>query len=378
MGEAALTLIPQTTFIPYTRIKGISDRKRLPIIGKIRLGVRVNGHKGMYPQETPYFIVPPEVAAKYGDKPTALDIIFMLNDETRMFPQAVKWYSTSGLKCIGNGEQASRLNTDTYRFEPFPQCPCEKLTTGECTKRANLLVMIPTVSHGGLYQIDTGSQNSIDNINGYFEFLKLTLGRIANIPLKLRRIPYQSPWQGQMNTHYPLVLRYEGSPELTQQLKDETITVLDRVRTLDVQAPIDVNPATDTDATIVAEEDLASVMTLPALTQEQNANSDTPIPRPPQAATDFVAPPVKEDNAVQSMTAKQRSFLLELARRKDITETHVDAVTHGYNKRQASGLIEQLQSGDYSGFEEVTDEEIPASDTPTPPTSSQDAPLVEF
>ena len=378
MGEAALRLIPTPTFIPYARIKGISERKRLPIIGKIRLGVRVNGYKGLYPQETPFFIVPPEVAAKYGEKPTALDVIFMLNDEIRMFPQALKMYSASGLKCIGNGEHASRLNEGTYRFEPIPQCPCDKLASRECSKRANLLVMIPTVSNGGLYQIDTGSQDSIDNINGYFEFLKLTLGRIANIPLKLRRIPHQSPWQGQMNTHYPLVLRYEGSPELTQQLKDETITVLDRVRTLDVQEPIDVNPATDTDATIVAEEDLASMMTLPPLAQEQSANSDTPIPRPPQAATDFVAPPVKEDKAVQSMTAKQRSFLLELARRKDITEAHVDAVTHGYNKRQASGLIEQLQRGDYSGFEEVTDEEIPAAETPTPPAGSQDTSPVEF
>lgn len=378
MGEAALTLIPQTTFIPYTRIKGISERKRLPIIGKIRLGVRVNGRNGMYPQDTPYFIVPPEVAAKYGNKPTALDVIFMLNDEIRMFPQALKMYSASGLKCIGNGEQASRLNESTYRFEPMPHCPCDKLASRDCGKRANLLVMIPTVSNGGLYQIDTGSQDSIDNINGYFEFLKLTLGRIANIPLKLKRIPHQKPWQGQMTTHYPLVLRYEGSPELTQQLKDETITILDRVRTLDVQEPLDVNPATDTDATIVAEEDLATVMTLQPLAQEQHDNADTATPPPPQAGADFVTPTVKEEKTTQPMTAKQRKFIVELAGRKGILEDHVEAITRGYNKRQASGLIEQLQTGDYSGLEDVTDEELPVADTAVPPTASHTTPLVEF
>lgn len=376
MGEPALTLIPQPTFIPFTRIKGISERKRLPIIGKIRLGVRVNGHNGMYPQETPYFIVPPEVAATYGDKPTELDVIFMLNDEVRMFPQALKMYSASGLKCIGNGEQASRLNEETYRFEPIPQCPCDKLSTRECSKRANLLVMIPKVSNGGLYQIDTGSQDSIDNINGYFEFLKITLGRIANIPLKLRRIPHQSPWQGQMNTHYPLVLRYEGSPVLTQQLKDETITVLDHVRTLDVQEPIDVNPATDTDATIVAEEDLASVMTVHPLPQTpQNPPSTPPSP---QAASDFVPPQATDQKSVQPMTIRQRKFILELVRPKGIGDAHVDAITRGYNKRQASGLIEQLQTGDFSGLEEVTDEELSIDHTTPTHPDAHTSQVVEF
>jgi hypothetical protein len=79
--------------------------------------VKVIGQKGMYPIETPYFVVPPEIQQKYGDKPTELDIIFPIDDEERIFPQALKMYGQSGLKCIGNGEQAKRLNDRTYQFE---------------------------------------------------------------------------------------------------------------------------------------------------------------------------------------------------------------------------------------------------------------------
>ena len=353
------TLIPTETFIPYTRIKRISERKRLPIVGKIRLGVRVNGKNGMYSQETPYFIVPPEVAAKYGNKPTELDIIFMLDDEIRMFPQALRMYGASGLKCIGNGEQAFRLNEETFRFQPFPHCPCDHLISRDCNKRAHLLVMIPSVSNGGLYQINTGSQDSINNINGYFEFLKLTLNRIANIPLKLRRVPHLSPWKGQMKTHYPLVLRYEGSTELTEQLKQETTEVLATLSTLDVQNPIDINPAIDPDATIVAEEDLESIMTGPPSTPEGLPESAVT----PQSVEPFAGTPVKEEKPAQLMTDRQQTYLLQLAERKGISPTHVKAITQGYNKRQASGLIEQLERGDYSGLEEISEDEIPLAGT---------------
>jgi hypothetical protein len=240
--------------------------------------------------------------------------------------------------------------------------------------------MIPSVSHGGLFQIDTGSQDSIDNINGYFEFLKLTIGRIANIPLKLRRVPHLSPYQGQMQTHYPLVLRYEGSPELTEQLKQETTEVLAKLTTLDVQEALDVNPATDSEATIVAEEDLVTVMTLPS-TPQNTPHAARPTSTAPQAAAEFASPAVKPDKTPQPMSAKQRSFLYELASKKGLSHAHVDAVTRGYNKRQASGLIEQLQTGDYSGLEEVSDEDIlvtTTDNTVTPAPHDSNTPHVEF
>ena len=55
----------------FTKIKGLSDKRRLPRLGKIRLGVKAISQKSgkEYPKETDYFVCPPEVQAVYGEKP---------------------------------------------------------------------------------------------------------------------------------------------------------------------------------------------------------------------------------------------------------------------------------------------------------------------
>lgn len=367
---------PVRQFIPFTRIKGQSDKKRIPIVGKIRLGVKVNGTKGIYPVETPYFVVPPEVERVTKAKPTELDVLLLSEDDERIYPQALKRYTTQGLMCIGNNEQAMQYNDSTYRFESCP-CPCPALATGDCKKRANLLVFIPSVSAGGLYQIDSSNFDSMQNINGYFEFLRHTFGRISNIPLKLRRVPVTKRYKGQLTTHYPLELRYEGDQELTDRLKRDTPDVLERMLTFEVQEPIDTNPMNDTEAPIVAEEDLDSVLTLPSSTTlhpEQEPSMTLPTaqtasaPRPPES---LPSTPVMPTGPKQDMTDKQLYRIDQLAAARGITPERVKELTRGYNKRQASGLIDQLMAGDYSAFELETEGDAPPTvheDAPQPPT----------
>ena len=51
-----------------TRIPGLSDRRRLPRLGSIRLGIKVKNKKGIeYPKETEYFVCPDEVKKVFGD-----------------------------------------------------------------------------------------------------------------------------------------------------------------------------------------------------------------------------------------------------------------------------------------------------------------------
>jgi len=46
----------------FTRIKGLSSIRRLPRLGKIRLGIKKVTAKGKeYPSETDYFVCPAEV-----------------------------------------------------------------------------------------------------------------------------------------------------------------------------------------------------------------------------------------------------------------------------------------------------------------------------
>lgn len=71
-------------------IKGTTDVRRLPRLGKIRLGLKVEGAtKSPYPQPTDYFVCPAEVAAVYGQKPMKLDILFPVEDD-EIFAQ--QWY----------------------------------------------------------------------------------------------------------------------------------------------------------------------------------------------------------------------------------------------------------------------------------------------
>lgn len=382
MGEALKTRDARiSTFIPFHRIKGLSDRRRVPVIGRIKLGVRVNGKDGLYPKETPYFVVPSDVEHVYGPKPTELDIIFVSDDEMKMFPQALKLYGENQLlKCIGNGEQASRLN-ERFKWEPRA-CTCEFYDQRKCRARANLMVMLPKVGSGGLYQIDTGNQDSIPSINSYFEFLYMTFGRIANIPLKLRRVPLTRRRENRSETHYPLVLRYEGTLEESRQLKQETATVLKKLKSIEIQDPLDINPAADTDAKIVAEEDLPEVMTL---SSTQATNTTTTAQEAQQTESELAqstpsttgnspadttslkaAHSTLQGNAMErleprepkTMSQAQFDFLCRLAGSKKISQGQVTEHTQGYTTKQASNLIHQLQAGDFSAFDMLNEEEI--------------------
>ena len=343
---------------------------------------------------------------------------------------------SAGLQCIGNNQVARRLNQDTWKTESR-SCPCEKLESGECGPRANLIFMIPKVSSGGLFQIDSSSINSMEKINSYFDFLSLTLGRIAMIPLKLRRVPVTRRREGRPTTHYPLELRYEGSADETTRHQQETETVLRKIKMLEIQEPIEINPVLDPGAHVVLEEELEEEPSLvpaePPVDTASETHDTTPPPMPtpsttapkaPESASPSPAPlisvaqtnyllrltkslPLTEDDvrfkvraltqreasglikkllaedfsfftsspntppstpvntgpAADTMTDPQFKKIMGLVLSMDIPEPHVKSLTAGYTKRQASTLIDQLVSGDYSAFQEMKEEELPVLST---------------
>jgi len=62
-------------------IKGISDIRRLPRLGKVRLGIKVEPpDKNPYPRATDYFVVPDEIKEYVGEKPKQLQIMFPVED----------------------------------------------------------------------------------------------------------------------------------------------------------------------------------------------------------------------------------------------------------------------------------------------------------
>jgi len=217
-----------------TSIRGISERRRLPRLGKIRLGIKVTNKSGAeYPKEVPYFVIPPETDQRYpqikqlfGEQPTELDIMFPLNDREAIFPQALKFYGSGrGLKCKGDKERALQFDAEKKELIEV-DCPCDLLEKGKCKQAGVLHIMLPSVSLGGYFQIITSSYNSIVDINSGIDHVKsLTWtpqnpeGFLAFVPLKLRRTATTTHHEGKRQTHYTLSVAYEGTENELNMLK---------------------------------------------------------------------------------------------------------------------------------------------------------------
>lgn len=276
----------------YTTVKGISERRRIPRLSKIRLGIKMQGKSKKtgevieYPAELPFFLLPDIVARKFGGNVTVerakqlgcerppilkfieanlwrlaeeLEIMLPINDMGAVFPHSYRWYGSSkGVKCIGDGETATRMNEDRTGMTQMP-CPCEKLKTeknprGECTLRGNLMCLIPKVSMGGVFQIDLGSYHSVIDVNSGIEYVEELVGRFALVPLIIRREPKETHHADQKQTHWTIKLLLNdgiGIEEI-QQLRDNTQKILAGPK-LALPPAEDLNPQMDGEPAAIIE-----------------------------------------------------------------------------------------------------------------------------
>jgi len=188
-------------------IKGLSEQRRLPRCGKIHLGVKAKNKNGVeYPKAVDYFVVPPEVAEVYGENPRQLNILIPVEDEEIWASQYYRCYSmTRGLVCRGDGETCRRMidtetgataNRDTKEVVWKNDLPClgrecPAYQGKKCKEVMNLQFLLPDVPGLGVWQIDTGSINSIRNINSASELIRGICGRIRMMPLTLTMEPIE-------------------------------------------------------------------------------------------------------------------------------------------------------------------------------------------
>ena len=212
----------------YNQIKGLSERRRLPRLGKIRLGIKKVAKSGNeYPSETDYFVCPPEVEKIYGERPKAIDVLIPVEDLTVFFPTAYKAYkSNMRLACKGDGETAERRDDETGVWKER-ECPCEWLNPEgnqkkKCAPKATLMVILPKINPGGVYQIDTGSYNSIVDINSGVDYIRAMVGRISLIPLKLIREERITHHDGKKAIHYTLQLRLPDDWKVIGKMLDKS------------------------------------------------------------------------------------------------------------------------------------------------------------
>jgi hypothetical protein len=199
-------------FKPTTTVKGLDKSTgRFPRLGKIKLGIKAKTKKGKeYPKEVNYFVCPDNVIQVIGeDEPKELDIMVPSDDLSKILPVAYKMYGSGyGVKCIGDGETG--VEKTDGGFDQTRACTCENYEQGKCKLVAHFLFLIPKVSLGGVFQIDTSSINSIIDIRSGLEFTaemveKITgKKRFSMIPLKLVRNPKETHGSGMPEMHYTM------------------------------------------------------------------------------------------------------------------------------------------------------------------------------
>lgn len=221
-------------------IPGITDRRRLPRLGKVRLGEMAEGKRGPYPSATDHFIFDeqvPELLKHFGDNCTEIPIIFPSDDEDVFFPTARASYKRSGLFCkCDDGETAKRIwvpptkdsKGDTHGAEFVKQTgldledgemfelPCQGehcpyMQAKQCKNLGRLLFMVPDVPRLGVYEIATTSYNSITNVLAIVRWVRDMVGTVAGVPFFLLLKPQQVQPDGKAKTVYVLNLEFRGS-----------------------------------------------------------------------------------------------------------------------------------------------------------------------
>jgi len=187
-------------------IKGVSEVRRMPRLGKVRLGIKVEPEgKNPYPRATDYFVVPEEIKEYVGNMPKKLNIMFPTEKADEFSQQWLRCYSfTQGLTCKGDGSTAirkidvetgdiARHTTQEWVFKEWGCDPdtCEQSLEKQCRRVMNLLFFMPEVPGFGVWQLDTTSFYSIVNINSCVDLIRRICGRIAFIPLTLSLEPLE-------------------------------------------------------------------------------------------------------------------------------------------------------------------------------------------
>ena len=218
-------------------IKGLSEARRLPRMGKIRLGItEISKKTGKeYPKEVKHLILDPAVVNElekkklldvwhqtYGAEPTSVDIMFPVADLEQIFPQYYKSYGSGTLlKCKGDGEVAETNDPEYIKtlknlgkgdFGTKVECrgkDCPFFKDKKCSAVATLSVLLPALPGSGVWQVTTGSIHSILNLNSCFDYIRALAGRFHMIPLKLERREQAIQYEGKKSMHYVLHINLE-------------------------------------------------------------------------------------------------------------------------------------------------------------------------
>jgi len=225
-------------------IPGVTDRKRIPRIGKIRLGEKGTSQGGgLYPKATSYFVMKDAPGLDHldlGEKPTSFQIRFHTDNLDEVFATSRSAYGKgTGLFCrCSDGETAVRTFVEKDKqavkfledhdiehpavgemFEmPCDGAECPYMMAKRCSNLGRLHFEIIGQGSWGVYEICTTSFHSIVNVGTALAYALEEFGQLRGIPFYLRLIPKEVTPDGKKKTVYVLQL-VPPQPELVNAAK---------------------------------------------------------------------------------------------------------------------------------------------------------------
>jgi hypothetical protein len=195
------------------RLRGVQTIADRPArIGKLKIGEKLskekNGRTIEYPTKLDYILAKDGAGATiaafhdvFGDRPTEFRAVFPSNEPNDFYWEAYRRYgSGTGLVCHGDGRQAIVEETGETI-----DCPCQYAEGDRptCKPVASLSLFVYEVPALGVFQIDTGSINSIKNVRWFLSALpQLTGGQYTGIPFRVHIEPFQAMHDGKASTAY--------------------------------------------------------------------------------------------------------------------------------------------------------------------------------
>lgn len=298
-----------------TQIKGFSDVRHLPRLGKIALGNKVATSGGKErPNEIDYFRMRPDTPSEemaqsiiaefhglFGENPKAIEIMLPLSDRGKIFPQNLRRYTGGGLQCKGDGEVAVCMSQDAAEGLEitgdddgmievkclYKECP--NFGPKGCKEVGTLNIAIPKMRGAGIWQITTSSFYSTANINSCLDYIEAMAGRFGMIPLILERRPQEIQHKDKngkrsKRTHWILHIRSEMKLADIQRAGqiDETKALLALPEADDAIEEAEFEPIVDDDAKPEPEEE-----------------PETDEPEKPEEEDDTIPFPTKEETEAE-------------------------------------------------------------------------------
>ncbi len=162
---------------------------RPPRIGQIKVGEKTDA--GL-PTSTDHFVIDSDYAGKVIEKydidPKALRIFFPFDDIESNLDEMYRFYGSSGIKCIGDGETFTKFSD---KMKDPPKCPCDLGDPPEgqkqqCFPSMIMAFVIKGIGVTGVWHFSSKSVYSRNNVRASMQMVKAVSGKLAGMPFIMR------------------------------------------------------------------------------------------------------------------------------------------------------------------------------------------------